>query len=268
MSTFLADGFRSVDSSADTEKLGRCLSAMEDLADFRAYKQKSFEALNLRSDSDVADIACGLGYDLLKLRQLVPDGGVTGFDISEAFVAAARDLAASDESVRVVQGDVHEMAIDDGAFDGARTDRSLQHMEKPDVAVSEMARIVKQGGTVVAAEPDWTSYHLVSDNAEVSAVIEREFGSTIRNPAIGRQLVDLLGKQLQIGHHSVHPILLRHLPDAEIIFDITHSVQRCCDKQLITKDDGRAFLESLSRRSENGTFFALLCVHVVSGIKR
>ena len=268
MSTFLADGFRCVDSAANTEKLSQCLALMEKLPDFRAYKQTSFEALNLRSDSTVADIACGLGFDLLKLHQLVPRGVVTGFDISEEFVATARQLVASHESIRVVQGDIRRIECEDSIFDAVRIDRSLQHIEEPDAAISEMARIVRDGGAVVVAEPDWTSYHLVSDNAKVTAVVESEFASTIRNPAIGRQLVDLLSGHLEISHHSVHPILLRSYSDAEIIFDIAQSVHRCCEQQLIANAEGRAFLESLSRRSKNGTFFALLCIHVVSGIKR
>ena len=268
MSTFLADGFRSVDSAADTEKLSQCLASMENLADFRAYKQESFEALNLRPDSAVADVACGLGFDLLKLRQLVPRGVVTGFDISEEFVAAARRMVGPDQSVRVVQGDIQQLECEDGVFDAVRIDRSLQHIEMPDAAISEMTRIVRPGGTVAAAEPDWTSYHLASDNADISAVIESEFGSTIRNRAIGRQLVDVLSEHLEISHHSVHPLLLRNYSDAEIIFDIAHSVERCCEKRLITDAEGRTFLEDLSRRSKDGTFFALLFIHVVSGIKR
>ncbi len=223
--------------------------------------------MNLHSDSTVADVACGLGFDLLKLHHLVPRGVVTGFDISEEFVTAARHLVASHESVRVVQGDIHRIDCDDNSFDAVRIDRSLQHIEQPDAAISEMARIVREGGTMVAAEPDWSSYHLASDNAKVSAVIESEFGSTFRNPAIGRQLVDMLSEHVDISHHSVHPILLRRFSDAEAIFDIAQSVERCCEKSLIATADGQAFLEHLSERSKNGTFFALLCIHVVSGVK-
>ncbi len=268
MSTFLADGFRCVDSAEDAAKLSRCLARMEDLSDFCSYKEKSFEALNLRPDSSVADVACGLGFDLLKLRRLVPRGFVTGYDISEEFVAASRHLAAPYGSVRVVQGDIQWIDCEDSVFDAVRIDRSLQHIEDPDLAISEMTRMTKGGGTVVAAEPDWSSYQLASDNPEISATVEAEFRSTIRNPVIGRQLVDFMCRHLEIQHHGVHPLLLRSHSDAEIIFDIAQSVQRCCQQGLIENPAGQIFLENLSRRSQNGTFFALLNIHVVSGVKR
>ncbi|MES0885053.1 methyltransferase domain-containing protein [Roseibium sp. SCP14] len=271
--TFLADGYRNVDAAVDLAKLKECLSLMEDLPDFQAYKRTSYDALTLDPESRVADVACGLGFDLPRLKQLVPKGTVTGFDLSETFLSHARGHAADAlgekaTSVTFRQCDVQNIDCDAGLFDAARIDRSLQHIHDPDTAITEMTRIVRSGGIVCAAEPDWSTYVINSDLPEVSGKITRTFARTFRNPLIGRTLGELLGNHLTLTHQSTHPLVLQNFPDAETIFDISETVSRCVTTGDISEDEGTAFLNDLEQRNASGQFFALLTVHVAAGRKR
>lgn len=265
--TFLADGYRNVDEAADLTKLKTCLSLMEELPDFQAYKRASYDALRLRPDSQVADIACGLGFDLPRLRQLAPQGTVTGFDLSETFVSFAKSHAEcgpKNNQVTVKQGDIHNLDCEAESFDAARIDRSLQHIPDPGAALAEMARIVRPGGIICAAEPDWSSYVIGSAFQETASKITHEFARTFRNPLMGLALVDLLGEGQTLTHHSAHLILLRRFADAEIIFDITQSVQRCTNTNVISAEDAEKFLNDLKTRDQSNRFFARLTVHVVA----
>ncbi|MEO1115608.1 MAG: methyltransferase domain-containing protein [Pseudomonadota bacterium] len=271
--TFLADGFRQVDNAANLEKLATCLSLMERLPDFQTYKKTSYDALVLGPDSKVADLACGLGFDLPRLKQLVPGGSVTGFDLSESFVKAAQNhvvdvLGTADPSITVRQGDIHALDCEPDLFDAARIDRSLQHIPDPATAIGEMARIVRPGGIVCAAEPDWSSFVVGSDLAGISRHAEDAFRNGFLNPMIGRELIDHLGGHLSITHHSVHPILLKRLADAEIIFDLSVTLQRCVSEKRIPAAEAETFYADLEERDRSHRFFALLNIHVVAGRKR
>ena len=265
--TFLADAYRDVDAAGDIAKLSTCLDRMEDLPDFRAYKDASYAVLGLAPDGAVADIACGLGHDLKRLRQRVPRGSVTGFDASAAFVAEAQRRIGEDPSVSVLVGDAGRLDAEASSFDAARIDRSLQHIPDPAGVIAEMVRIVRTGGIVSAAEPDWRSFVIGSGLPGTADSVAGAFAEGFRNPLVGRALVGLIGQDLEITHHSVHPVLLRRLADAEVIFDLTETVDRCVETGRFDADEGAAFVQDLARRDAAGTFFALLNLHLVAGRK-
>lgn len=96
----------------------------------------------------VADIGCGRGALALELAQL--GAHVRGFDLDPDQVAAARRAG-----VRADVADACDLAeIPDDRFDVAICRRLLMHSNRPDLVLSEMARITRPGGEVIAIEPD------------------------------------------------------------------------------------------------------------------
>ena len=85
---------------------------------------------------------------------------------------------------------------------------------------------------------------------------------------LGRDLIDLIGGHLSISHHSVHPVLLKRLADAELVFDLTTTLQRCVSEKKIPAAKAETFYADLEERDRNHRFFALLNIHVVAGRKR
>lgn len=82
----------------------------------------------------------------------MPGGSVTGIDFSRRAVEAARRLVAEVEGASAVVGDAHALPFADGSFDACRADRTLQHLERPDVALVELRRVLAAGGRLVVLE--------------------------------------------------------------------------------------------------------------------
>jgi SAM-dependent methyltransferase len=51
--------------------------------------------------------------------------------------------------------DAHALPFDADVFDGAWADRTFQHLADPGQALAELVRVVRPGGAVVVADPDY-----------------------------------------------------------------------------------------------------------------
>lgn len=271
---FLAQAYRNADESSDAEldKMQQLLHIMAAHPDFQAYKEVSYDVLDLKPDGQVADLACGLGFDLPHLKDRVPEGYVTGFDLSAKFLAAAQarietSLGGSDPSIQFRQSDARNIDSDTGWFDAVRIDRSLQHVADPEAALAEMLRILKPGGIVCAAEPDWGSFAIASSHPGILAKIASIYNHAIVNPLIGRALVDMIGAKAHLTHHSVHPLHLRTLSEAKDICTLEDTTDQCFDAGLITNQERDAFWQDLEARDASGRCFVVINIHLVAGRK-
>ena len=82
-----------------------------------------------------------------------PAGAVVATDISEAMVAHVRTEAArlGLAQVSAARMDAESLDVPDGAFDAALCALGLMYFPDPVAALREMCRVVRPGGTVVAA---------------------------------------------------------------------------------------------------------------------
>jgi ubiquinone/menaquinone biosynthesis C-methylase UbiE len=189
----LAEGFRDVDSQDDAGKFKTALAFMDTLPSFRTYKEETEKLMRLGQGRAFADIGCGLGFDVERMAAKTT-GVVVGLDTSFEFLKEARRRAQARglRTVNYVLEDARAMSFRDEKFDGARADRVLQHVEEPDLVIEEMARIVRKGGRVVCAEPDWGTFFIDDDDAGCGEAVFEEWTRSIRNPGIGRKLPRLM----------------------------------------------------------------------------
>jgi SAM-dependent methyltransferase len=108
-------------------------------------------------------------------------GRCVGVDRSAAMCARARTRGAT-----VVQADAEALPFPDSTFAGARTDRTLQHVEDPVVALQELLRVLRPGARVVVADPDQESL-------------------VIRVPGVRQSVVDRLkALRRDVGYRNGH----------------------------------------------------------------
>jgi ubiquinone/menaquinone biosynthesis C-methylase UbiE len=186
-------GFADVDGAGDPERFARYLLDVSEIGAIAADKRERAELLGLRPGGRAIDVGCGLGDDARALARIVgPSGHVVGLDASTALLdrARARSLA-TDERVEFVLGDAHRLPFDDGTFDAARTERTLQHLADPARAVRELARVTRIGGVVLASEPDWGTLALSGAPRELVRALLSAAEERTRNAWVGRELAAL-----------------------------------------------------------------------------
>jgi SAM-dependent methyltransferase len=94
------------------------------------------------------DAGCGTGALAFALAPHVAE--VVGVDPRADYVEAAR--ASAPANARFVEGDATALPFDYGEFDIAACLRVLHHIRRPELAVSELARVTRIGGRVFVAD--------------------------------------------------------------------------------------------------------------------
>lgn len=114
--------------------------------------------LPVDTDSAVLDLACGDGFYTVRLaRRLGPRGRVVGVDTNDAYLDAARDLAAKergDAHIELVDAPVDDLPFDDASFDLIWCAQSLYSLPEPVEALKRVARVLRPGGTLAVLEND------------------------------------------------------------------------------------------------------------------
>lgn len=111
------------------------------------------DALALPAGCAVLDAGCGTGALSAAIAARDGTARITGVDLSDAFVTAAR---ARVPGATFLAGDVTRLGLPDAAFDAALSLLVLQFVPDRAAAAAEMARVVKPGGLVAAAMWDFT----------------------------------------------------------------------------------------------------------------
>jgi demethylmenaquinone methyltransferase/2-methoxy-6-polyprenyl-1,4-benzoquinol methylase len=140
----------------------------------RAWKAYTVAVANLREGDRVLDIAGGTG-DLSRAfaRRVGPTGRVVHTDINEAMLRTGRDrLLDEGLALPTTICDAEKLPFKDGSFDLVSVAFGLRNMTHKDVALAEMARVLRDGGRLLVlefskvAEPlrkpyDWYSFQVL-----------------------------------------------------------------------------------------------------------
>ena len=103
----------------------------------------------------VLDVGCGAGLDsLIAAQRTGPTGRVIGLDFSQAMLERARDAAhtAGFHHLEFRQADAEQMPVGDAAVDVALVNGIFNLNPARAEIFNELARVVKPGGAVYAAE--------------------------------------------------------------------------------------------------------------------
>ena len=104
----------------------------------------------LPADWVVADLGCGTGNAAEVLSPCVKR--VIAVDQSEPMLQAARKRLTGTENVEFVQGELERLPISDASVDAAVCVLVLHHIERPEKACAEMARILRPGGVAMIVD--------------------------------------------------------------------------------------------------------------------
>jgi SAM-dependent methyltransferase len=112
----------------------------------RRVLERTIIRLQLPSRARVLDAGCGSGRNMLELARY---GAVTGIELSDASVAAARRRGIGE----VVQGSVLEMPFAEDSFDLAVCLDVIEHLDDDRAALGELRRVLAPGGVLLVTVP-------------------------------------------------------------------------------------------------------------------
>ncbi len=121
----------------------------------RLWRRRTVRLVAARAPRRVLDVATGTGDLALALARALPEARITGLDLSEGMLAAARrDLPARGLSGRIelVQGDAERLAWPDATFDAVTVAFGVRNFGDLERGLSELARVLRPGGQLAVLE--------------------------------------------------------------------------------------------------------------------
>ena len=154
MAEAIAERVRRYILDGSDEDLRRLLGVAEST---REMARSAFRRVGMQEGWHAIDCGCGPIGGLAVMAEMVgPAGRVVGVDFSEPTIQRARSVVAALGlgNVELFAGDIHEfdaIAVG-GPFDLAYTRLFLMHQPDPVQTLSQIARLLRPGGWIVAQE--------------------------------------------------------------------------------------------------------------------
>jgi SAM-dependent methyltransferase len=165
--------------------------------------------------------------------------------------AARRGLA------RVVVADAHALPFEAATFDGAWADRVFQHLADPVAALAEMARVVKPGGRIVVADPDYATQVVSVPDQTLADRVLRVRERAIRNGTLAHRMAQLFAEAgLADIHVEAVPVVLRDPQRLDHALGL---------RTWATGDDAAAWQRALDEAAAGGWFLYAFSIFVTAG---
>ena len=121
-----------------------------------ATTRETLRRLPMSPHARVLDVGCGTGELLRRLRATYPQAALAGLDPVAEMLGVAKDKLSGGEDLRVGYADALPWSA--GNFDVVVSCNMFHYITHPIVALKEMARVLRPGGTLVLT--DWCDDYL------------------------------------------------------------------------------------------------------------
>lgn len=152
---------------------------------------------HLRPGLRVLDCGCGPGSITLGIASRVAPGSVDAIDMDGSQIALAQQRAGDAKLGNVIfrQASIYELPYPDNHFDAIFSHALFEHLHDTVAAARECLRVLKPGGVIGVATPDWEAFIVApvtpARRAAVQAYTERQSANG-GDPGTGRRLATIL----------------------------------------------------------------------------
>jgi SAM-dependent methyltransferase len=259
-------GFSDVDATGEPGGYAGYLDAVRDVGAVAEWKERSFALLEPRPGAVLLDVGCGTGDDVRALTaRLAPGGRAIGIDASAAMIDEARRRGTAG-GVELRVGDATRLDLPDDTVDGARTERTLQHLERPEAAVAELARVVRPGGRVVLAEPDWGTLVVDPGDPALVGALARSAAERVRSGTVGRRLRGMLvAAGLADVGVAARALLVTDVVRSRLLFDLDGALERAVAAGRVARGDADSWRSDFDRAAEEGCHLVAMTAFMAWG---
>ena len=124
------------------------LHAAGKLEQLDSYYLWALRKLGVHPGRSLLDVSCGTG----RVIDLAMERGIAAFGIDLSYEAVR--CGSSRANCRFVQGDAQQLPFPNESFDYVLSLGSVEHYERPDLGIAEIARVVRSDGLVGILVPN------------------------------------------------------------------------------------------------------------------
>ena len=263
-------------SAQDALRMAAFLEERSRMTDQSHVNARVRDVLAPAAGERILEVGCGSGaLCRLMASSVVPGGHITGLDISPDMAAMARryvaDAGISDagiaDAVTFDAGSAEGLPYPDAAFDAAFAARLMLHVERPEVVLRQMMRVVRRGGRIVLMDWDWETVAVDHPDRELThRLLHWRCDHHGGNNWSGRQLQRLM---LDAGLHDVRvtPVVtIVHDDNTSLAQSLWRAAEVARNGGAITPDEHAVWTSALKARLASRCFFASIAYFVVCGV--
>ena len=149
-----------------------------------------------------------------------------------------------------------------GTFGGVVMKRVLIHSSTVPRIVGQLIRLIRIGGRVVIAEPDWASFKIDHPDRQTTRIVQQLFEKRIANPLAGRSLRRIFRDAglVNLVLRAV-PIVMTKPEDIKI----TESIDEFVKQGLLDQNVADKWLATAKKLAARGAFLCTLTTYIVRG---
>jgi len=240
------------------EEATKRLLAVYVTPDVIAQREQFVRALAPRPGERVLDVGSGPGFVAGAIAEAVGSTGVvSGVDISEAMLAAARSHCGQRSWVEFHHADATQLPFADDFFDAVISTQVLEYVPDVTAAIAEIHRVVRPGGRIVVVATDWDSIVWHSPNRERMSRILAAWEQHAADSYLPRTLAGRLSRAgFRVESQQVIPLFnpaYDRNTYSNLMIDLIASF--VVGRNGITRDEAEAWAGELRQSGERGEYF-------------
>ncbi|MFE9424240.1 methyltransferase domain-containing protein [Kitasatospora sp. NPDC006697] len=246
-----AHGFTAVDQQPRPAEFVQVLETLDDHPFYAAYKARLRELLHARPGGRFLDVGAGTGAAVLAMTE---EHGSSVVAIDHSATMAGHAHARGLGSVTVA--DAHHLPFRDASFDGAWADRVLQHVADPEQVLTEMLRVIRPGGRIALADPDYDTQVLdIADQDLARRVLRFRADVQLRHGTLAHRHAGLLSRHnLRDVNTEARTLVVRDPREADNCLGLRTWAHTAAEHGHLTRTEAEQFTGQFDEAVRSGRF--------------
>lgn len=257
--------FTAVDSQPDPSAWVDVLDAVRAEPAYAAYKARIGELLRPVRGGRYLEVGTGAGDEAIALSTRF-GAEVVGVDVSRTMIDEAKRRGLREALV----ADAEALPFDDASFDGGWADRTFQHVAEPGRALSELVRVVRRGGCIVVADPDYDTQVVdIPDQDLARKVLRFRADHALRNGTLAHRMGSMFAAAglVDVSVEAV-PVVLRDPTALDNAMGLRDWAGIARDRGgLASDEDVTAWTRALDDAVAEGRFLYAFSVFLTAGVR-